>query len=73
MNQEVIEEKFQFERQTLSFLEEITCILLDFHRTNFIRTNEKEFSFNVKGKIIFDLKDQIEPTYTIKLNITVGD
>ena len=62
-------ENFDFERCILTDAEEIADILMTFNnKKNLGQKIDNKILINVKGQIVFDLKDKLNPTYNIKLN-----
>ncbi len=62
-------ENFDFERTILTDTEEIIDILMTFNeKKNLGQKIDNKILINVKGQIVFDLKDKLNPTYDIKLN-----
>jgi len=62
-------ENFDFERTILTDTEEIIDILMTFNeKKNLGQKIDNKILINVKGQIVFDLKDKLNPIYDIKLN-----
>jgi len=65
----IFSENFDFERSILTDTEEIVDILMTFnHKKSLSQKIDNKILINVKGQIVFDLKDKLNPTYNIKLN-----
>ena len=62
-------ENFDFERTILTDAEEMADILMIFNnKKNLGQKIDNKILINVKGQIVFDLTDKLNPTYDIKLN-----
>ena len=62
-------EKFDFERTILTDAEEMVDILMMFNNKQSLGQKiDNKILINVKGQLVFDLKDKLNPTYDIKLN-----
>ena len=65
----IFSENFDFERSILTDAEEIDDILKIFnYRKTLGEKMDDKILINVKGQIVFNLKDKLNPTYDIKLN-----
>ena len=65
----IFSENFDFERIILTDAEEMNDILRMFNnRKTLGEKMDNKILINVKGQIVFDLKDKLNPTYDIKLN-----
>ena len=65
----IFSENFDFERSILTDTEEIVDILMTFNNKKSLSQKiDNKILINVKGQIVFDLKDKLNPTYDIKLN-----
>jgi len=65
----IFSENFDFERSILTDTEEIVDILMTFNNKKSLSQKiDNKILINVKGQIVFDLKDKLNPTYNIKLN-----
>jgi len=60
-------ENFDFKRSILTDAEEMDDILRIFNKKTLGQKTDK-ILINVKGQIVFELKDKLNPTYDIKLN-----
>ena len=62
-------ENFDFERTILTDTEEMVDILMIFNNKKSLGQKiDDKILINVKGQLVFDLKDKLNPTYDIKLN-----
>ena len=62
-------ENFDFERTILTDTEEMVDILMIFNNKKSLGQKiDNKILINVKGQLVFDLKDKLNPTYDIKLN-----
>ena len=62
-------ENYDFERTIHTDTEEIIDILIIFNnRKSLLQKINNKILINVKGQLILDLKDKLNPTYDIKLN-----
>jgi len=62
-------EKFDFQRTILTDTEELVDILMIFNNKKSLGQKiDNKILINVKGQLVFDLKDKLNPTYNIKLN-----
>ncbi len=60
---------FDFERTILTDSEEMIDILMIFNNKKSLGQKiDNKILINVKGQIVIDLKDKLNPTYDIKLN-----
>ena len=65
----IFSENFDFERSILTDAGEMDDILKIFnYRKTLGEKMDNKILINVKGQIVFDLKDKLNPTYDIKLN-----
>ena len=65
----IFSENFDFERSILTDAEEMDDILKIFnYRKTLGEKMDNKILINVKGQLVFDLKDKLNPTYDIKLN-----
>jgi len=64
----IFSENFDFERSILTDAEEMEDILKMFNYKKTLGKMDNKILINVKGQIVFDLKDKLNPTYDIKLN-----
>ena len=64
----IFSENFDFERSILTDTEEMEDILKMFNYKKTLGKMDNKILINVKGQIVFDLKDKLNPTYDIKLN-----
>ena len=62
-------ENFDFERSILTDTEDMNNILRMFNKKTLDEKMDNKILINVKGQIFFDLKDKLNPTYDIKLNV----
>jgi len=62
-------ENFDFERTILTDTEEMVDILMTFNKKKSLcQKIDNKILINVKGQLVFDLKDKLNPIYDIKLN-----
>jgi len=65
----IFSENFDFERSILTDTEEMDDILKIFnHKKTVEQKIDGKILINVKGQLVFGLKDKLNPTYDIKLN-----
>ena len=66
---QMFSENFDFECTILTDTEEMVDILMKFNNKKSLgqKINNK-ILINVKGQLVLDLKDKLNPTYAIKLN-----
>ncbi len=63
------EDRFDFDRTIYTDNDDIVNILIAFNKRRRLAQNSiDKVLINVKGQIVFDLKDKLNPTYDIKLN-----
>jgi len=67
----IFSENFDFERRVLSDIEEIDDLLRIFNNKKTLdQKSDSKILINVRGQLVFDLNDKLNPTYDIKLNAT---
>ncbi len=67
----IFSENFDFERRVLSDIEEIDDLLRIFNNKKTLdQKSGSKILINVRGQLVFDLNDKLNPTYDIKLNAT---
>jgi len=67
----IFSENFDFERRVLSDIEEMDDLLRIFNNKKTLdQKSDSKILINVKGQLVFDLNDKLNPTYDIKLNAT---
>ena len=65
----IFSENFDFERSVLSDIEEMDDLLRIFNSKKTLnQKSDSKILINVKGQLVFDLTDKLNPTYDIKLN-----
>jgi len=63
------EDRFDFDRTIYTDNDDIVNILIAFNKRRRLEQNSVDkVLINVKGQIVIDLKDKLNPTYDIKLN-----
>ena len=65
---QIFERNFDFDKKVYSDQKEISDIILSFNKKQILEKNSEQISINVKGQIIIDFSDNLNPTYKIKLN-----
>ena len=65
---QIFERNFDFDKTVYSDQKEISDIILSFNKKQILEKNSEQISINVKGQIIIDFSDILNPTYKIKLN-----
>ncbi len=67
----IFSENFDFERRVLSDIEEMDDLLRIFNNKKTLdQKSDSKILINVRGQLVFDLNDKLNPTYDIKLNAT---